>query len=203
MRRRPGRARAWPHRGGFANTANVHVHLARPLVADRRRVYRAWLLLWALSCFTLPLFQDLQAAHGTTSLKWRSRWRAHLGSLPPILSPPGARVVQIPDEITASISTFRPDQRLIQVWAARFSPGCYFIVGAARSFYFRPGHETTRIYHHPRPAIANAVRWRRQVGPINFGHRPATGRYREQLTPAVPANAGRKHLSSWHVATCR
>jgi len=34
-------------------------------------------------------------------------------------------------------------------------------MGEGRLFYFRPGHETFRVYHQPevRAVVANAVRW--------------------------------------------
>ena len=42
-----------------------------------------------------------------------------------------------------------------------FRSGCCFHRGNGRIFYFRPGHETFPIYHHPEvlKVIANAVRW--------------------------------------------
>lgn len=42
-----------------------------------------------------------------------------------------------------------------------FPSGATFSFEAGRGFYFRPGHETFRIYHQPsvRTIIVNAVRW--------------------------------------------
>ncbi len=42
-----------------------------------------------------------------------------------------------------------------------FRSGCCFHRGRGRIFYFRPGHETLPIYHHPDvlKVIGNAVRW--------------------------------------------
>jgi trehalose utilization protein len=42
-----------------------------------------------------------------------------------------------------------------------FRSGCTFRRGRGRVFYFRPGHETYPIYHHPDVlrVIANAARW--------------------------------------------
>jgi trehalose utilization protein len=42
-----------------------------------------------------------------------------------------------------------------------FRSGVTFEFGEGRGFYFRPGHEEFRIYHHPsvRRVLRNAVRW--------------------------------------------
>lgn len=42
-----------------------------------------------------------------------------------------------------------------------FRSGVTFEFGAGRGFYFRPGHETYRVYHHPAvgKVLANASRW--------------------------------------------
>ncbi len=42
-----------------------------------------------------------------------------------------------------------------------FRSGCCYHRGRGKIFYFRPGHETFPIYHHPDvlKVIANAVRW--------------------------------------------
>ncbi|MEM2885795.1 MAG: ThuA domain-containing protein, partial [Thermoproteota archaeon] len=42
-----------------------------------------------------------------------------------------------------------------------FRSGCCFHRGKGKVFYFRPGHETYPIYHHPQvlKVIENAVRW--------------------------------------------
>ena len=42
-----------------------------------------------------------------------------------------------------------------------FRSGVTFSFGEGRGFYFRPGHETYRTYHHPsvRQVLVNAVRW--------------------------------------------
>lgn len=58
-----------------------------------------------------------------------------------------------------------------------FRSGCCFTRGRGRIFYFRPGHETYPIYHHPhvQQVIINACRWAAPGdGPApNFGHRAA------------------------------
>jgi trehalose utilization protein len=57
-----------------------------------------------------------------------------------------------------------------------FRSGCTFQRGRGRIFYFRPGHETYPIYHHPdiQRVIANAARWAAPdvIAPTQFGHRP-------------------------------
>jgi trehalose utilization protein len=42
-----------------------------------------------------------------------------------------------------------------------FRSGCTWKRGNGKIFYFRPGHETYPIYHHPlvRQVLRNAVRW--------------------------------------------
>ncbi len=57
-----------------------------------------------------------------------------------------------------------------------FRSGCTFQRGRGRIFYFRPGHETYPIYHHPdvQRVIANAARWAAPdlIAPTRFGHCP-------------------------------
>jgi len=57
-----------------------------------------------------------------------------------------------------------------------FRSGCTFTRGAARIFYFRPGHETFPTYYDPnvRRVIQNAVHWcapRREIKLLEFGKR--------------------------------
>ena len=59
-----------------------------------------------------------------------------------------------------------------------FRSGCTFTRGAARIFYFRPGHETYPTYYDANVlrVIANAVYWvapRREVKALEFGNRKA------------------------------
>ena len=72
-----------------------------------------------------------------------------------------------------------PDQLVLISWfegGEIFRSGCCFYRGRGKIFYFRPGHETYPIYHHPHVlrVIANAVRWAAPAGGpiVNFGHRP-------------------------------
>jgi trehalose utilization protein len=57
-----------------------------------------------------------------------------------------------------------------------FRSGCCYHRGAGKIFYFRPGHETYRVFYQDevKRVIANAVRWAAPVaGPtVTFGHRP-------------------------------
>jgi trehalose utilization protein len=72
-----------------------------------------------------------------------------------------------------------PDQLVLISWfegGEVFRSGCCFYRGRGKIFYFRPGHETYPIYHHPHVlrVIANAVRWAAPSGgpAVDFGHRP-------------------------------
>jgi len=60
-----------------------------------------------------------------------------------------------------------------------FRSGCTWTRGAGRVFYFRPGHETYPIYHHPDVlrVITNAVRWaaKRPSAQQTYGHCPKIG----------------------------
>ncbi|HZD10158.1 MAG TPA: ThuA domain-containing protein, partial [Candidatus Binatia bacterium] len=73
----------------------------------------------------------------------------------------------------------QPDQLVFVSWFAGgevFRSGCCFYRGRGKVFYFRPGHETFPIYHHPHvlQVIANAVQWAAPSDgpPRSFGHRP-------------------------------
>ncbi len=73
----------------------------------------------------------------------------------------------------------RPDELVFISWfegGEVFRSGCCFYRGRGKIFYFRPGHETYPIYHHPDvlKVIGNAVRWAAPVeGPTpQFGNRP-------------------------------
>jgi len=57
-----------------------------------------------------------------------------------------------------------PDELIFVSWFAGgeiFRSGCCFYRGRGKIFYFRPGHETLPIYHHPQVlrVIANAALW--------------------------------------------
>lgn len=56
-----------------------------------------------------------------------------------------------------------------------FRSGCCFYRGRGKIFYFRPGHESYPIYHHPhvQQVIANAVHWAAPSDgpPSAFGNR--------------------------------
>lgn len=62
-----------------------------------------------------------------------------------------------------------PDELVFISWfegGEVFRSGCCFYRGKGRIFYFRPGHETYPIYHHPQvlQVINNAVHWAAPVG---------------------------------------
>ncbi len=71
-----------------------------------------------------------------------------------------------------------PDELVFVSWfqgGEVFRSGCCFHRGRGRIFYFRPGHETFPIYHHPmiQKVLANGVAWAAPVGgPANsFGNK--------------------------------
>ncbi|MGC9400369.1 MAG: ThuA domain-containing protein [Anaerolineae bacterium] len=57
-----------------------------------------------------------------------------------------------------------------------FRSGCCYYRGQGKVFYFRPGHETYRIFYQPeiQRVIANAVRWAAPLDEpkVTFGQRP-------------------------------
>jgi trehalose utilization protein len=72
-----------------------------------------------------------------------------------------------------------PDELVFLSWFAGgevFRSGCAYHRGKGKVFYFRPGHETYRIYYQPEVlrVLGNAIRWAVPVdGPeIVFGHVP-------------------------------
>ena len=83
-----------------------------------------------------------------------------------------------------------PDETVFISWfegGEVFRSGCTWKRGAGKIFYFRPGHETYPIYHHPavKTVLKNAVRWTRPEGarwravarnvPIEAAPEPLTG----------------------------
>ena len=58
----------------------------------------------------------------------------------------------------------KPDEVIFEeTWAKgeRFRSGCLWNLGKGKVFYFRPGHETYRVFFQPEPLLIleNAVRW--------------------------------------------
>lgn len=85
-----------------------------------------------------------------------------------------------------------PDNLVFISWFAGgelFRSGCCYHRGRGKIFYFRPGHETYPIYHHPQVlrVIDNAVRWAAPSdGPeVTFGHRPQPLEAVEAQPPAA------------------
>ncbi|MCA9262635.1 MAG: ThuA domain-containing protein [Planctomycetales bacterium] len=67
-----------------------------------------------------------------------------------------------------------PDELVFISWfegGEVFRSGCTFRRGRGKIFYFRPGHETYPIYHHPlvQRVIANAVEWAHSTGSPYWG----------------------------------
>jgi trehalose utilization protein len=78
-----------------------------------------------------------------------------------------------------------PDELLLISWFAGgevFRSGCTFRRGQGKIFYFRPGHETYPIYHHPQiqQILANAVRW---AQPLSGNYQPDARHVPEPLSP--------------------
>lgn len=74
-----------------------------------------------------------------------------------------------------------PDELIMISWfegGEVFRSGFTMRRGKGRIFYFRPGHETFPIYHHPavRRILANGVQWAAPRGAMYFGE----GRHIEQ-----------------------
>ena len=72
-----------------------------------------------------------------------------------------------------------PDSLVLLSWfqgGEVFRSGCCYHRGSGKVFYFRPGHETYRIFHQPEVlrVIANAVRWAAPTGgpEPKLGHHP-------------------------------
>ena len=79
-----------------------------------------------------------------------------------------------------------PDTVVLLSWfpgGEVFRSGCCYHRGKGKIFYFRPGHETLPIYHHPEVlrVIANAVRWAAPVA----GPKPVFGNA-QPLEEVVP-----------------
>jgi trehalose utilization protein len=73
----------------------------------------------------------------------------------------------------------QPDELVLVSWFAGgevFRSGCCWHRGRGKVFYFRPGHETFRIYYDAtiRKVIANGVRWAAPTGVtgVKRGHHP-------------------------------
>ena len=71
-----------------------------------------------------------------------------------------------------------------------FRSGCCWRRGAGRIFYFRPGHETCRTWHHPKvqQVMVNAVRWAAPTGKMAFEAGP---RGNDDLLESVDARPER------------
>ena len=72
-----------------------------------------------------------------------------------------------------------PDELVFISWFTGgevFRSGCCFKRGNGRIFYFKPGHESFPIYHHPdvQKVLINAAKWACPVNrePFRYGHFP-------------------------------
>ncbi len=80
----------------------------------------------------------------------------------------------------------QPDELILISWfegGEVFRSGCTFKRGKGKIFYFRPGHETYPIYHHPTVAriLANGVLWAKPTsGPVRLDGR----NIKEPLSPS-------------------
>ena len=157
----------------------------------QRRVLEGMGLLVLHSGHLSKIFRSLMGT--TCMLRWREA-----GELERlwIVSPGHPLVDGIEDEYfelpaTEMYGEFfdipQPDELVFISWfegGEVFRSGCTFRRGKGKIFYFRPGHETYPIYHHPQvqQILANGVRWARPgSGPVRLDGRNIT----QPLSPIV------------------
>ncbi|MCA9192470.1 MAG: ThuA domain-containing protein [Planctomycetales bacterium] len=149
-------------------------HAGHDQVADDV-VTRAWQrvlegmgLIVLHSAHASKLFQRLMGT--TCMLRWRDvgelerLWIVAPGH--PILHGIEGDFVELPaaEMYGEHFDIPEPDQLLLISWfegGEVFRSGCTFQRGQGRIFYFRPGHETFPIYHHPQvqQILVNAIEW--------------------------------------------
>lgn len=172
-------------------------HRAHREVADdvvdrvQRRVLEGMGLVVLHSGHASKIFKRLMGTTG--GLKWRMGddrerlWVTAPGH--PIAAGIGEAIEIGPEEMYGEPFDVPPPETLVFVsWFSGgevFRSGCCYTRGLGRIFYFRPGHETLPIYHHPevRRVIVNAARWAAPTpgGPRVFGNTP-----RRERTAPVP-----------------
>ncbi len=149
-------------------------HLAHGEVRDdivekvRQRVIRGMGLIVLHSGHGSKIFQSLLGTN-TGDLKWRDDgekerlWVIEHGH--PIVDGIG-EYIEIPKEemYGERFDIPAPEELIFISWfegGEVFRSGCTYRRGKGRLFYFRPGHETFPVYHHPdvQRVILNAVRW--------------------------------------------
>jgi trehalose utilization protein len=170
-------------------------HLAHDRVADevvaraQRRVWEGMGFMPLHSAHLSKLFTRLMGT--SCMLRWRDQGERERVW---IVNPSHSIVAGLDDEYfelptTEMYGEFfdipAPDELITISWfegGEVFRSGCTFRRGKGRIFYWRPGHETFPIYHHPtvQRILANGVRWAAPTGSAYFGQ----GReIREPLSP--------------------
>lgn len=149
-------------------------HLAHDEVSDeivekvRQRVLCGMGLIVLHSGHGSKIFQALMGTN-TGALQWRDDgekeriWIIEPGH--PIAKGLG-EYIEIPKEemYGERFEIPAPDELIFISWfegGEVFRSGCCYKRGQGHIFYFRPGHETFPVYHHPEvlQVIANSVRW--------------------------------------------
>ncbi|KIL36435.1 PalA [Cohnella kolymensis] len=149
-------------------------HLAHHEVRDdivekvRNKVLEGMGIIVLHSGHGSKIFQRLLGTQ-TGSLKWRDDgekerlWVIEHGH--PIVEGLG-EYIEIPKEemYGERFEIPAPDELVFISWfegGEVFRSGCTYRRGKGKLFYFRPGHETFPIYHHPEvlKVISNGVRW--------------------------------------------
>jgi trehalose utilization protein len=148
-------------------------HAAHAKVEDRivdrvqRRVLDGMGLVVLHSAHESKIFQRLMGT--TAKLRWREAndkerlWVVSPGH--PIVDGIGEYIEIAEEEMYGEFFDIpEPDELVFISWFSGgevFRSGACFHRGKGKIFYFRPGHETYRTYHHPDVlrVIANAVKW--------------------------------------------
>lgn len=163
-------------------------HLAHHEVSDeivekvRQRVLGGMGLIVLHSGHASKIFRALMGTN-TGELKWRDDgekeriWVIEPGH--PIAKGLG-EYIEIPKEemYGERFEIPAPDELIFISWfegGEVFRSGCCYKRGQGNIFYFRPGHETFPVYHHPEVlrVIANGVRWAAKSGmaKVSYGRK--------------------------------
>jgi trehalose utilization protein len=169
----------------------AHDQVSEEVVARvQRRVLEGMGLIVLHSGHASKIFQRLMGT--TCMLRWRDvgeierLWIVSPGH--PILNGITGDYIELPtaEMYGEHFDIPTPDELLLISWfegGEVFRSGCTFRRGQGKIFYFRPGHETFPIYHHPQVQriIANGVRW---AAPPTRGNYSRDGRHiPEPLSP--------------------
>ncbi len=159
-------------------------HLAHDQVADeivQRVQQRVWQGMGFLALHSAHLSRPFTQLMGTSCmLRWREAGERErlwiVNPSHPIVSGLDDEYFELP--ATEMYGEFfdipAPDELICISWfegGEVFRSACTFRRGKGRIFYFRPGHETFPLYHHPTvlKILANGVRWAAPTGSPYFG----------------------------------